>query len=163
MALTDKLSAIGNAIRAKTGGSAKLTLDEMPNAIASISGEGGGTVVNCNCKIYTGYCSNTRIAFDFDNNEDWKNGIIVFGVVEGNNTTIYRITKGGTCEALLSSTQPAYSYAAQNAFTRTGSTVNRPWTNESGGLNYLQVGSFISPATKFSPMVIPMILFQDEV
>ena len=34
MALTDKLSAIGNAIRAKTGGTELLTLDAMPNEIA---------------------------------------------------------------------------------------------------------------------------------
>ena len=36
MALTDKLSAIGNAIRAKTGGTDMLTLDQMPTAIAGI-------------------------------------------------------------------------------------------------------------------------------
>ena len=43
MALTDKLSAIGNAIRAKTGGTELLTLDAMPNEIASIQ-TGGGTI-----------------------------------------------------------------------------------------------------------------------
>ena len=42
MALTDKLSAIGTAIREKTGGSELLTLDAMPGAIRSISGGGGG-------------------------------------------------------------------------------------------------------------------------
>lgn len=42
MALTDKLNAIGNAIRAKTGKTAKLTLDEMPSEIASIE-TGGST------------------------------------------------------------------------------------------------------------------------
>lgn len=44
MALTDKLSAIGDAIRAKTGGTDMLTLDQMPTAIAGIqtgSGSGG--------------------------------------------------------------------------------------------------------------------------
>ncbi len=41
MALINKLNAIGDAIRAKTGKTNKLTLDEMPNEIASI--EGGGT------------------------------------------------------------------------------------------------------------------------
>lgn len=45
MALTDKLTAIGNAIRAKTGGSALLTLDQMPTAIANIQ-TGGNPVVN---------------------------------------------------------------------------------------------------------------------
>ena len=38
MALTDKLSAIGTAIRAKTGKTALMTLDEMPTEIAGISG-----------------------------------------------------------------------------------------------------------------------------
>jgi len=44
MALTDKLTDIADAIRAKTGESDLLTLDEMPSAIASISG--GGEVVD---------------------------------------------------------------------------------------------------------------------
>lgn len=43
MALTDKLTAIGNAIRSKTGGSELLTLDEMPQEIQSIQTGGGGT------------------------------------------------------------------------------------------------------------------------
>ena len=40
MALTEKLSAIGNAIREKTGDKGLLTLDAMPAAIASIGGGG---------------------------------------------------------------------------------------------------------------------------
>lgn len=42
MALTNKLSAIGNAIREKTGGTDLLTLDQMATEIANI--QGGGTV-----------------------------------------------------------------------------------------------------------------------
>ena len=42
MALTDKLSAIGDAIREKTGGADLLTLDQMPIEISNI--QGGGTV-----------------------------------------------------------------------------------------------------------------------
>lgn len=38
MALTEKLSAIGNAIREKTGETDLLTLAQMPEAIASIGG-----------------------------------------------------------------------------------------------------------------------------
>lgn len=38
MAITDKLSAIGKAIRKKTGKGEKLTLDQMPGEIAGISG-----------------------------------------------------------------------------------------------------------------------------
>lgn len=41
-ALDTKLTSIADAIRAKTGGSAALTLDEMPNEIASIQTGGGG-------------------------------------------------------------------------------------------------------------------------
>lgn len=43
MALTNKLSAIADAIRSKTGGTHLLTLDQMPEAIRSIeTGSGGG-------------------------------------------------------------------------------------------------------------------------
>ena len=45
MALTDKLSAIGTAIREKTGKSELMTLDAMPDEIRGISGGGGGTEV----------------------------------------------------------------------------------------------------------------------
>jgi hypothetical protein len=40
MALIDKLNAIGDAIRLKTGKADKMTLDEMPTEIAGISGDG---------------------------------------------------------------------------------------------------------------------------
>ena len=42
MALTNKLKAIADAIRAKTGSSEKLTLDGMASAIANISTGGSG-------------------------------------------------------------------------------------------------------------------------
>lgn len=42
MALIEKLEAIGNAIRAKTGKNEKLSLDQMPAEIAGIEGGGGG-------------------------------------------------------------------------------------------------------------------------
>lgn len=41
MALTDKLTAIADAVRAKTGSTALLTLDEIVAAIGGISGGGG--------------------------------------------------------------------------------------------------------------------------
>lgn len=46
MALTDKLTAIANAIRAKTGGTSELTLDEMATEIANISVGTGSSVDN---------------------------------------------------------------------------------------------------------------------
>ena len=45
MALTDKLTAIANAIREKTGGTELLTLDQMPTEIAGIETGGGGASV----------------------------------------------------------------------------------------------------------------------
>lgn len=45
MALTNKLTAIGNAIRAKNGETALYTLDEMPQKIAAIEGGGSGSGV----------------------------------------------------------------------------------------------------------------------
>ena len=46
MALTDKLTAIGDAIRYKTGGTSTLTLSEMPSAIKSIEGGSGETTTS---------------------------------------------------------------------------------------------------------------------
>ena len=46
MALTDKLSAIADAIRAKTGKTDGLTLEQMPAEIASIE-TGGGSAEGC--------------------------------------------------------------------------------------------------------------------
>ena len=44
MALTDKLSAIGDAIRVKTGKTDLIPLDQMPTEIASIQSGGGATM-----------------------------------------------------------------------------------------------------------------------
>ncbi len=41
MALTEKLTAIADALRQKTGKSAKLTLDEMPAEVTAVYGAGG--------------------------------------------------------------------------------------------------------------------------
>ena len=51
MALIEKLNAIGEAIRAKTGKTEGMTLDDMPLEIASIGGGGGG---GSGAKIATG-------------------------------------------------------------------------------------------------------------
>ena len=57
MVLTDKLTAIGNAIRAKTGEVDLLTLDEMPAAIEGITtGGSGGYEIPEEAKRLTGDC-----------------------------------------------------------------------------------------------------------
>lgn len=59
MALTNKLSAIGDAIREKTGKTGLMTLDEMPAQIASITtGSGGGGGVEVEPVVLTGDCKN---------------------------------------------------------------------------------------------------------
>lgn len=56
MALTDKLTAIGDAIRGKTGGTDLLTLDGMVTAINGIST--GGATLPPEAYVITGDCSN---------------------------------------------------------------------------------------------------------
>lgn len=64
MALTDKLSAIGNAIREKGGTTALLTLDEMPTAIGAIeTGGGGGGDIPEEAWIMNGDCQ-YRFCYD---------------------------------------------------------------------------------------------------
>lgn len=50
MALTDKLTAIADAIRGKTGGTEGLTLDQMAMEIEGISGGGGSAEWNTICE-----------------------------------------------------------------------------------------------------------------
>lgn len=61
MALTDKLSAIGNAIRSKNGTTELMTLDEMPAAIEAI--ETGGGAVPAESLVLTDRCD-YKFAFD---------------------------------------------------------------------------------------------------
>lgn len=46
MAITDKLKAIANAIRSKTGKTETMRLDDMPSEIEAIEGGGGGSEEN---------------------------------------------------------------------------------------------------------------------
>lgn len=65
MALTDKLTAIANAIRSKTGGNAKLTLDEMAAAIYNIHSS-GGSIGDNNFEIKYIYSNEDRFSNIFD-------------------------------------------------------------------------------------------------
>ncbi len=58
MALTDKLTAIGNAIRAKTGGTDLIPLADMPAAIESIPS--GGSVELCELTIGVHYVQSSE-------------------------------------------------------------------------------------------------------
>ena len=81
MALTNKLTAIGDAIRGKTGGTELLTLDGMVTAINGIS-TGGGATLPPEAYVITGDCANL-----FSNGK-WKWYIDLFGSqVTTNNIT----------------------------------------------------------------------------
>lgn len=56
MALTDKLTAIGDAIREKTGGTDKLTLDEMVTEISSITSGSGEEYFTDEDLVFNEYC-----------------------------------------------------------------------------------------------------------
>ena len=70
MALTDKLSAIGNAIREKTGGTELLTLDQMANEIANIQGGGSGDFPS-EITIPNTTSGNSAKIFNYRDNISW--------------------------------------------------------------------------------------------
>lgn len=65
MALTDKLSAIGAAIREKSGKTELLTLDEMPQEIADLKSESGGdtTIEDAMVEKTLTVYENSRVTF----------------------------------------------------------------------------------------------------
>ena len=70
MALTNKLTAIGDAIRAKTGTTEAMTLDEMATAISGITTGSGGESTDFipeSAYTFTGTCN----YMDIDGRWDW--------------------------------------------------------------------------------------------
>ena len=110
MALTDKLSAIGDAIRAKTGKSEKIPLDQMPTEIASIEtggGGGGGDLPNGYRRVdyiqFSGeqtvdtgiICNqNTKIQLAFTRERSTQH--YMFGVASSDNTASVTAYMGGS-------------------------------------------------------------------
>lgn len=84
MALTNKLSAIGDAIRDKTGKTAKMTLDEMPAEIAAIEGGGDVPAVNEKWELVNTFAGNgettilsiTKDSEGNDFSDTWKKMLI---------------------------------------------------------------------------------------
>ena len=68
MALTDKLTAIANAIRAKDGSTATMTLDQMPEKIAAIS---GSPIVDENLENTVQYRQMNATVVEFIDNVDY--------------------------------------------------------------------------------------------
>lgn len=72
MALIEKLSAIGDAIREKTGKEDKLSLDQMPVEIASIETGGGGGGGGGVTLLYRAEVTEPVSAIDINIQEEWK-------------------------------------------------------------------------------------------
>lgn len=102
MALTDKLTAIGNAIRSKTGSSELLTLDEMPQEIQSIQTGGGGDTALADSIVdgtITSYSSDNVLAVP---NRPFYNNANLVSVALPNCKTIggYAFSGCGSLESL---------------------------------------------------------------
>ena len=69
MALTDKITAIANAIRAKDGSTATMTLDQMPEKIAAIS---GSPIVDDSLENTVQYRQMNATAAEFIENVDYS-------------------------------------------------------------------------------------------
>lgn len=119
MALTNKLTAIANAIRTKTGGTSQLSLDEMATAIAGIETGGGATEPyveetydTVGHLISANLVGHTRISsYAFYNHEYLQNVILPSSIVA--------IPAGAfqNCTALsLSSLPPNVTYIGKQAF-----------------------------------------------
>ena len=87
MALTNKLTAIGDAIREKTGSTELLTLDQMATEIANISSGGGGSwsTATITSPAYSGYYR----VFDISNyvSKDNKNWMLFFSATYSSSQT----------------------------------------------------------------------------
>lgn len=83
MALTDKLTAIANAIRGKTGKSDSMTLDQMPTEIAGIATGGGGSY-----QPITGTFTAAGVNYTLTHNCGLDNYLLVVKIDEGSIETL---------------------------------------------------------------------------
>ena len=144
MALTDKLSAIGNAIRAKTGKSDLLSLDAMPAEIASIQtggGSGGGSgnfVETIKSYDYEFTASGSKTSKSAAINATVFNATTKilfadFGIKPDLSNLVSIVTEIGTYQIRWSNTN-GIDYYYSNSYTFTPRIVK----NDSGGLDVYQ-------------------------
>ena len=137
MALTDKLSAIGNAIRAKTGKSDLLSLDAMPAEIASIQtgGSGGNFVETIKSYDYefTGSGNKTSKSSAIDATVFNATTKILFADFGIKPDLVSIITEIGTYQIRFQTTNGT-DYYYSNSYTFTPRIVK----NDSGGLDVYQ-------------------------
>ena len=120
MALTSKLTAIADAIRAKTGGSAKLSLDDMPTAIASI--ESGVTPETPSINISS-------------------NGLIT-ATANGKSGTKQLSTQAAKTVTPTTSSQTAVSASKWTTGAVTVAAIPSSYVQPSGSLNITENGTY---------------------
>lgn len=130
MALTDKLTAIADAIRGKTGKTDGLTLDQMPGEIAGIQAGGGG--IEPTASFLTGSeIRNTIASYPFK--PKYKNELIIWN------------TAGEIAAGAGGTTPYAYALWIINGAATTptwvsGAALTAPWADE----NYKLQGRYDS-------------------
>ena len=145
MALTNKLTAIGNAIRAKNGETALYTLDEMPQKIAAIEGGGSGSGIigqlvpedyqqvlylQCDGSQYliSDYYPNgyTQIIAQFYNDNSSQNPLrYMYGVRNEGDTASFS-------SPVLWYTKVYWRYGTQSLIVYDDSNANRGWYSIQG-------------------------------
>lgn len=102
MALTDKLTAIADAIREKTGTTEELTLDAMATAISGISG-GGAEIETCTVTLFYGnnvaaitynaLVDGKQVAKVLGPDDEGDEGFIITDIVKGSTLSLF--SEGG--------------------------------------------------------------------
>ena len=166
MALTDKLTAIANAIRAKTGKTGTLTLDQMPTEIAGITGGGTDVTIIPNVEIaldFTdgdilidageGYAVRTATIFKPDTlkPENIKAGVTIAGIVGtheggGGSAGGNYVAFGGISNtaAWLLDTDGVLLIQGSGAMADYSSASEQPWYEFAGDITSVVIGDGIT-------------------
>ena len=133
MAITDKLTAIANAIRSKTGTTNTMTLDEMSNAITNIQ---TGTITSDNrCTTISDYlfygCTNLSLT-------ELPSGLTSIGAhAFGNCLGIHSLTFKGTPNIIKPDAFIGCIYLTTiNVPWAEGAVENAPWSASNATINY---------------------------
>lgn len=127
MALTDKLSAIGSAIREKTGGTELLTLDAMPVAIQGIQA-GGGELKYIQMATSFSMPKNKNGTKTITNTNLPTN--YTFVMVMNGAITRYNVSTG-IVEMIQSGSGDANDISYQIDYDKTTQTISIGWSNAS--------------------------------
>lgn len=137
MALIEKLNAIGNAIRAKTGGTAKLSLTDMVTAINSItvSGDRIGTLTKTltatNTATFTGLLGTPKWVVVLPNGNQTLNGtnryISSYYWNGSTSAVVYSLASGNKSGTNTRTTNATTTYSNGTLTLKTSSTTYGVW------------------------------------